>query len=111
MQWLRTQILKPYYLDLNHEFSNHVTLGKSLTSACFSFFIPKMEFIKRVCAYLLSRVQFFATPWTVPCQAHLSMGILQARMAAVPSSKGLSQSRDQMFPTQVSHIASGFFTI
>ena len=24
--------------------------------------------------YLLSRVRFFATPWTTPCQAPLSMG-------------------------------------
>ena len=39
----------------------------------------------------------------------LSMGILQARIlewAAMPSSRGSSQSRDQ---TQVSHIAGGFF--
>ena len=28
---------------------------------------------------MLSRVQLFATPWTVACQAPLSMGILQAR--------------------------------
>lgn len=44
---VRAQILEPYYLDLNLELSNHVTLGKSLTSACFSFFIPKMRLIKR----------------------------------------------------------------
>ena len=31
-------------------------------------------------AYLLSRVWLFATPWTVVCQAPLSMGILQARL-------------------------------
>ena len=43
-------------------------------------------------------------------QAPLSMGILQVRTlewAAMPSSKGASQLRDQ---TQVSHIAGGFFT-
>ena len=28
----------------------------------------------------LSRVQLFVTPWTVACQAPLSMGILQARI-------------------------------
>ena len=35
------------------------------------------------CACVLncfSRVQIFATPWTVACQAPLSMGILQARI-------------------------------
>ena len=40
----------------------------------------------------------------------LSMGFLQARIlewVALPSSRGSSQSRDQ---TQVSHIASWFFT-
>ena len=38
------------------------------------------------------------TPWTVACQAPLSMGILQARImewVAMPSSRGFSQSRDQ----------------
>ena len=32
------------------------------------------------CAQLLSRVCLFVTPWTVACQASLSMGILQARI-------------------------------
>lgn len=50
VQWLRAQVLEPYYQYLNHEFSNHVTLGQSLTSSCFSFFIPKMELIKWACA-------------------------------------------------------------
>ena len=49
-----------------------------------------------------SHVQPFATPWTVACQAPLSMVILQARIlgwVAMPSSRGSSQARDQ---TQVS---------
>ena len=49
------------------------------------------------------------TPWTVAHQAPLFMGILQARIlewVAMPSSRGSSQPRD---PTQVSHIAGGFF--
>ena len=57
------------------------------------------------------RVQLFATPWTAPCQAPLSIGILQARImewVAMPSSRGSSQPRDW---TQVSHIAGRFFTI
>ena len=53
------------------------------------------------CAKSLSRVQLFATPWTVARQAPLSMGILQANIpewVAIPSSRG-SQPRDW---TQVS---------
>ena len=45
------------------------------------------------------------TPWTIACQASLSMGILQVRIlewVAMPFSRGSSQPRDQ---TQVSHIA------
>ena len=68
------------------------------------------------CAWSLSHVQLFVTPWTVACQAPLcqaplSMGILQARIqewVAIPSSKGSSQPRDQ---THVSCIAGRFFTI
>jgi len=39
-----------------------------------------------------------ATPWTVACQAPLSMGIFQARIlewVAMPSSRGSSQTRAQ----------------
>ena len=60
--------------------------------------------------FVLSRLPLFASPWTVACQAPLSMGILQARIlewVAVPSSRGSSQTRDG---TQVSFIAGGFFT-
>ena len=40
----------------------------------------------------------FATPWTIACQASLSMGILQARILewiAMPSSRASSQPRDE----------------
>ena len=50
------------------------------------------------CAYLLSRVQLFETPWPVARQTPLSMGILQARILeciAIPSSRGSSQPRDR----------------
>ena len=62
------------------------------------------------CAQSLSYVQLFVIPWTVACQAPLSMGILQAGIlewVAMPSSRGSSQPRYQ---TQVSCIAGGFFT-
>ena len=58
----------------------------------------------------LSRVQLFATLWTVVHQAYLSMGILQATIlewVAMPSSRGSSQPRDQ---THISCVTSGFFT-
>ena len=59
----------------------------------------------------VSHVQLFATPWTVACQASLSIGILQAKIlewVAMPFSRGSSQPRNQ---TQVSHIAGRFFNI
>ena len=63
---------------------------------------------KTLCMYelwtLLSRVQFFATPWTVVHE------ILQARIlewVLVPFSRGSSQPRNQ---TQVSRIAGRLFT-
>ena len=61
------------------------------------------------CAYSLSRVQLFATAWTIAHQAPLSMGILQARVlewVAMPSSRGSSQSKNQ---TRVSCFAGGLF--
>ena len=64
-----------------------------------------------LCTLLLSHVQLFATPWTIACEAPLSMGILQARIlegSAMPSSRGSPQPRNW---TQVSCIAGGFFTI
>ena len=45
------------------------------------------------CAYLLSHVWLFATPWTVALQAPLSLEILQARIlawVAMTSSRGSS---------------------
>ena len=62
-------------------------------------------------ALLLSCVRLFVTPCTVACQAPLSMGIFQAKIlewVAMPSSRGSSQSRDQI---QVFCIADGVFTI
>ena len=48
------------------------------------------------CAWFLSCVWLFVTPWTAACQAPLSMGILQARIlewVAMSSSRGSSQPR------------------
>ena len=52
-----------------------------------------------------SRVRLFAIPWTVACQAPLSMGILQARVlewVAMPSSRGSSWLRVR---THVSYVS------
>ena len=52
------------------------------------------------CAYLLSCVWLFATPWNEAHQAPLSMRVLQARILewiAVPSSRGSPHSRDQTY--------------
>ena len=67
-----------------------------------------------VCAllsYLLNRVQFLVTPWTVACHGLYSSihGIVQARIlecVPIPSSGGPSHPTDQ---TQVSGVAGGFF--
>jgi len=56
--------------------------------------------LARHCMCVLRRfchLQLFATPWTVSCQAPLSMGILQTRIlewAAISSSRGSSWPRD-----------------
>ena len=64
-----------------------------------------------LCDQSFSHVWLFLTPWTIPSQAPLSMGILQVILlewVAMPSSRGLSQPRDW---TQVSWIAGRFFTV
>ena len=64
----------------------------------------------QLCAVLclsLSCVWFFANPWTVACQAPLSMGFFrQEYWSGLPLS-----SLGKIFPTQVSHITGRFFTI
>ena len=60
-----------------------------------------------------SHVWVFVTLWTVARQAHLSMGILQARIlewVAMPSSRGSSQSRDRTCKSSVSCIGGWVFT-
>ena len=58
-----------------------------------------------------SHVWLLVIPWTIVCQASLSMGILPARIlewVAIPSFRGSSQPRDQ---TWISCIPGKFFTI
>ena len=81
-----------------------------LIALCLSFLICKMEMKEVWKSQSLSRVQFFATPWTSLSGTSVH-GILQARIlewVAIPFSRGSSQPRDQ---TQVSCISGRFFTI
>ena len=62
----------------------------------FTFQLCNHE-VHMCCAYSFSHVRLFATPWTVACQALLSMGILQARIlewVAMPSFRGSCLPRD-----------------
>ena len=70
---------------------------RNLSSNCIP---PSIHTPSRDCVESLSRVQLFATPWTVALQAPLFMGFLffQARIlewVAMPSSRGSSQPRDR----------------
>ena len=62
-----------------------------------------------------SRVQLFATPWTVARQSHGSLSvILQPRIlgwAAMPFSRGSSPPRDRTESLMFPELAGGFFTI
>jgi len=55
---------------------------------------------------LLSHVQLFMTPWTVAHQSPLYMEILQEKYWS-----GLPCPAPGDLPTEVPHIAGGFFTI
>ena len=63
-----------------------------------------------MCAYLLSHVQLFATPWTVAHQAPLSVGFpRQEHWSALPfSSPG--DCPDPGIKLTSSALAGGFFT-
>ena len=60
-------------------------------------------------AQLLSHVRLSVTPWSVACQAPLSMGFSRQEYwsGSIPFSRGSSRSRDQI---RVSCIAGRFFT-
>ena len=60
-------------------------------------FSPHAPRVTVLCAQLLNHVQPFVTPWTVPCQPPLFMGILQARIlewVSYPFSRGSSLPRN-----------------
>ena len=120
------QMLMPtceWILNRRHK-NTYFTFGEcGLYLGIFLFFSPSWSLLMSLvyeveesgsrlpfCA-VHSCIWLFATPWTIACQAPLSLGILQARIlewVAIPFSRGSSQPRDR---TQVSCIADGFFTI
>ena len=88
-------------------------LPDCLLLCCFLVMLTKsfQDAFDLCCAWSLSCVWLFVTPWSRARQAPLSMGIFQARIlewVAMPSSRGSSPPRDW---TQVSCIAGSFFTI
>ena len=87
--------------------SKSALLYSRFTNLFFFFWsISLLRFMKR------HHVRLFATPWTIACQALLSMGILLPiilEWVDMPSfSRRSSQPRDQ---TQVSRVVGRFFTI
>ena len=67
----------------------------------------------RACAWSLSCVQLFATPWTVACQAPLSMGFSRKEYWSglpCPSPAGLSDSGMEPMTLVSPALADGFFT-
>ena len=88
----------------NSTFCLYLKTGKNQTKTPVTFIAVYCV----VCAMLSCSVRSDSL-W--PCQAPLSMGILQARIlkwVAMPSSRGSPQSRTQ---TQISHNAGRFFAI
>ena len=66
-------------------------------------------YISTCCCWSHSGIQVFVTPWTIACQAPLSMEFSrQGYQCGISFSAGSSQPRDL---TQVSHIAGRLFTI
>ena len=96
-------------------FHTSPSLGSHLTHVSSPHPTPNpLESKHCVCVLsCFSYIQFSMTPWTVACQAPLSMGILQARMlgwVAKPSSRGSSRHRDRTCIACGSCGADGFFT-
>ena len=78
---------------------------------CFNFFVGVIKplffiWLSRVC-YLRSSVQLFATPWTVACQASLSMEFPRQDWVAISFSRVSSWPRNR---TQVSCTGGRVFT-
>ena len=94
--------------------NSHITfIFKLRSTEVWNFFtcpVAKTGLSYPVIVHKCRALKIFVTPWTVACQAPLSMElILQTRIlkwVAIPFSRGSSQPRDW---TQVSCIAGRFF--
>ena len=67
-----------------------------------------------MCAQLLSHVQLFMTPWTIACQAPLSMGFSRQEYWSglpCPPPGDLPTPGIEPTPPQSPALAGGFFTI
>ena len=89
-------------LDLFHSYFGVVHTERAPEEICFNY-------VAAAAVKLLSRVWFFATPWTsqLGCSVH---GISQARILewfAICFSRGSSRPRDW---THISCLVGGFFT-
>ena len=88
----------------------HTPLGKFSLNSLSSASLTSYSIILWLLLFSCKGMSYsFTTPWTVACQAPLSVGILQTRIlewVAMPSSRVSSQSRDWI---QLSHGTGGFF--
>ena len=68
-----------------------------------------MSYVDYLCVYVLNYFQLFVTPWTVACQAALSMGFSQARILewiAISSSRCSSWPRNWTLVSSISCIGT-----
>ena len=78
----------------------------SLSLVHTSLTFQRPHFLTCVCVCVLSRVQFFVTPWTITRQPPLSMGFSARIMewVAISSSREFSQPKDRTHVSRVSGI-------
>ena len=130
--YINNTIIKKQPRSDFHHFTNEEQKGKETCSRSYSHLVVKAGFIGnlilkpgllattlpslyiRACMLSrFSRVQLFATLWTVACQAPLSMGILQTRIlewVALPSPRGSFGPRDRTHTSCGYCIAGWLFT-
>ena len=98
-------------------FVQYISSQSRLIMICYSKgCMPSLSiigFLTSVCVQLLSHVWLCATPWTVACQAPLSMEFFQARileLVAFPTPGDLPDPGMKPAPPVSSALAGGFFT-
>ena len=76
LEIIEGEFIEGQQISIN-EFLNQLNYLLFVTDGQWGWQSPKACLL---CAYSLSHVRLFVIPWTVACQASLSMGILQARI-------------------------------